>query len=201
MARLALLVALAAVMVWSAAAQYPQYFDRRANTLFNEGNGDGGFFLTENDLTVLGDQNVEHNQLSGDAAQLIRDRFLAIWTLISTNYGGSDPINSTIFTNIIKSIGEDDLDKTIAGFYTPVYGLFDVDGEPEVSEEEFVRFFAPFGLPDNLGELAFGKVDSDGNGKMSEAELFGGLKVWYNSPNVDYADQSFVLSVINGVLD
>jgi len=201
MARLVLLVALAAATVLSASADYLDLLDRKIGTLFDEGNGNGGLTLEKNDLEALAVKSIDENKAknpdwTNDWVDKTKAKYIAIWNLINdNNEGGADITKQTVFPAVFKSIGGNDLDQSIDGFYIPVYALFDIDDNGQVTEGEFQRFFSAFGLDPSYSSSSFGNIDNDADTIMSQTELLDALKKWYKDDNPNYADVPFVVAV------
>ncbi len=84
------------------------------------------------------------------------------------------------------SIDEDMVINDIVSlFLNKVFEIFDQNHDGCITEDEYVNMFKIYGLDITYSEKGFESLDTDGNDKITKAELKDGLIEFFTSSNVE----------------
>ncbi|MFB4269404.1 EF-hand domain-containing protein [Nonomuraea sp. GTA35] len=73
--------------------------------------------------------------------------------------------------------------EVVLSLAAPLFDATDTDADGAISLQEYVRFYTAMDLDGKIGELAFARLDNDGDGRLNRQEFLDGVHAILTSEN------------------
>jgi Ca2+-binding EF-hand superfamily protein len=160
--------------------------ERKLDKAFGHLDADRSGYVEEGDLTALGVRLLNHFDMPLDSAkaQRIATGFGTFWQRLaaSLDTDGDKKLSPHEWRSGMTRAYIEDGDAFDAHFVPgamAVLELADTDDDGKVSRTEFITMQRAFGTIDDEADLAFGKLDRDGDGYLSLDELIRAVREFY----------------------
>jgi Ca2+-binding EF-hand superfamily protein len=174
---------------------------RKIDASFRHIDADGNGYIERDDLLGLGARLLAGFGLSpaSETGNTVVERFDALWrTLVETADADRDGRISPreYRASMIGSFVDGDrFDTVFHPAIKAVVDIIDSDSDGLIDREEFRLFHEAFGRSDEDVEIAFARLDRDGDGRLTDHELLSAARDYYTS-----ADPSAVGNALFGEL-
>lgn len=148
-------------------------------------NGDG--VLEKQDFLDIADRFARLRNYEEGSSQhtAIRQEILRIWTnarALSDKEGDAQVTLDDWLTHEEKVLDSEILVRSyVRGIARAIFDILDADNDTRISKEEYVQFIRAFRGEAEEGEVAFQKLDKDGNGFLTREEFLDAVTQFHLS--------------------
>ncbi|KAB8161257.1 EF-hand domain-containing protein [Streptomyces sp. 3MP-14] len=116
-------------------------------------------------------------------AEALRDAFVGLFDYLSAQAGGSPTLTRDAYQQVASDLvyvqGEAAFNRALGPVVSGLVGLADQNADRLISGEEFASWLTALGLDTASAKESFQKVDTDGDGQLSEEELLTAIRQYH----------------------
>lgn len=173
-------------------AEPKDLLDRKFDVCFTHGDINGNGVLEPTDATALATRVVTYfdEPMGSPKAQKLFQVFEDFWTHVAAKMDIDDDgkISPEEWRKGLRKAFAEDPEAYKAGFRPvaeAVFTICDRDGDGFLEQSEFAKFHQAFGCTSANSQIAFQKLDSDGDGQLTVEELLTAWQEYYTSNDPD----------------
>lgn len=155
------------------------FWDRKIRTYFRRTDWNGDGELTREDFELMAERFAEGEGAGSKRRHQVKETFLQIFDTYEKNIGMNGKITEDRLVETLKELRcNPQFPKMLEDHLRDCFCLLDTDGDGYIEEDEYVRFFYNFRIPDHerLAKIAFTALDTDHDGRLSMEETVAGYR-------------------------
>lgn len=172
--------------------------DSKFRQLFRTADADGDGIIDGNDVLATVTRMMERFSVQEGSPReaAVRMAFSRYWEKVEQAVGGdtSKGITPDQYVAGLRSLfagSQDAFESLAAPLGDALLALADIDGNGELSKDEFYTFESSMNMSDAEIEAAFRALDRDGDGVISREEVIAALRDFYTSDDPNAAGNAF----------